>query len=304
MRDEIKYKNFLKIIEGFDILCFQEDVIPNPNSVLGKLTKGAESLSHKLSWSKSNAIYNPTGNTPTYLANSIYTTELFAGGIGNLKSNTKLINFPGIEDRSVVLYCTPINKNFPISIVIANTHLSGGRYEDEYVIQEILSGTYTNYKYEQIKKILDLKPDIIVGDFNAKFFNPNYPELINGVNTHRDNLLQKISNTNSLEVFNYVQQLQWEDWIWITRLDLFLKANGYTNAYTVDEILDTNSYLGACDMIYYKTDVLTQVGKATIINNPIVMENNNNQYTPILSDHFPVQAEFTINEKYFNNLEK
>ncbi len=307
VRDETKYKNFLKIIKKFDILCFQEDVIPNPNLTLGKLIKGAESISHKLEWVKSNEIYNPTGTVPTYLANSIYTSELFAGGINNLKSNTKLISFPGIETRSVVVYCTPINEKIPFSMVIANTHLSGGRYEDELVLKEILFGSYINYKYLEVKKIIELNPDIITGDFNAKFLNPDYPELINKINAHRDDILKKINNNlGELETdlkLNHTQQLQWEDWIWITRIDLLLKANGYTNAYTTNDILDTNSFLGACDVIYYKTNIFNQIGKATIINNPVVMEYNDNQYIPVLSDHFPIQVELEINKKYLDSLD-
>jgi len=69
--------------------------------------------------------------------------------------------------------------------------------------------------------------------------------------------------------------------------------HGFMSAYEPGEIRDTNSFRGACDVIYYNPSVVTQVGKAEILNDPTVMDEDS--LKPRLSDHFPFRARFMIN---------
>ncbi len=294
--NKVKMNNFLKIFEQTDVACLQEVSIPNNIDKLADLHKVSEFKNQPIVWLSSLAIHSlyKINNTVPFLGNSIYSNKKLINldelhnNLGEIisDSDSGLDNFN--EMRSVVFYT--LNND----IKIASTHLSGGRFDDQIIANNILSNNYKiNPKLSQIKKIIQHQPDIICGDFNTKYFNPNQQLVINSTNNYK-NLLFKD------KILSEYQEQQWDNWIWDTQLDLELKKSGYQSVYENKKItFDTTSYGGCVDMIYYKPDKLDLVFEPEIINNPVVMEKetditNPNIYKPVLSDHFPVKAVFRL----------
>ena len=86
--------------------------------------------------------------------------------------------------KIVLVSPQPRDKNYAAmidfnGIVIANVHLCGGRYDDQYYKD------YMTTKVDSMKVVLSYGPNIVVGDFNGDLTSPhNYP-LYQGLN-HKD----------------------------------------------------------------------------------------------------------------------
>lgn len=288
-----KIKNFKNLFNGIDIVCLQETDLPgrepypifkNPleNDEIPKLNLEKKSIckSEELDWNKLTFVYG----TPSYLANAIYV----ASDITTKEPHNGKINSVGVE-RCFSSVTIEINGK---NIIIASVHLVGGRFDDKKAIEED-----TNEKLNEVTKVVEqVNPDIICGDFNTKIRRDTVTE-------NTDNYFHSLlpEGLSKKEINEYKKR--WDKWIYIDEIENYLSNNGYKLAYydsngnVIPELTDTSAYGGIVDMIYYKPEKLSVVeGSVSIVGEEIVMEKNpgTNMYTPLLSDHFPVKAEFKV----------
>jgi exonuclease III len=300
--DKQKIQNFKRLFNDIDIACIQETAIAQPNYTFNSintdtntsipikpfdpienniLKKKSICQSHPLAWQKSKYIYGE----PSYLANAIYANNSIKCSVD--KSN--IINTQGLNRCYTSLQIMVNDK--PIKIV--SVHLIGGRFDDIAAIED---DVYSNEKLNQLKKIMEIDPDIICGDFNTKLNKDEQTELY-------FNMLMTIgehSDMTELDIQQYKER--WDRWIYIDYINNYLEGLGYESVYkNGTNIVDTNSYGGVVDMIYYKKNKLILIPNSVEIvgsNATSVMIKNVNRaqqiYTPILSDHFPIKAEFQV----------
>ena len=239
--------------------------------------------SEKLTWSKATMIYG----VPSYLANSVY---VYSNIETELPSENQISSFGAERCYSSVSII--INGK---SIKISSVHLMGGRFDDKEAIKD---EDYNNEKIDQIKKVVEEEnPDIICGDFNTKIKTPN-------VIQNTDNYFRFLLSELNIPPEQYDKYKdRWEKWIYIDAINNYLNENGYLSVYFNKDglfnssVTDTSAYGGIVDMIYYKKDKLMLVeNSVTVVGEGIVMQKHpeRNTYTPILSDHFPVKAEFKV----------
>ena len=87
---------------------------------------------------------------------------------------------------------------------------------------------------------------------------------------------------------------RWSKWINIDEYDALLKQHGYESIYSdLFSNKDTSAYGGIVDYIYYKPSKL-RLNSSKIYDDKGVMEKTGTKYKPVLSDHFPVVANFTV----------
>jgi len=294
-KDKKKHSQFKKIVKGIDIVCIQENYIPfknysnsesnhrlSPLDTTSRFTKKDLSCpAEKLTWPELVYLYGKS----SYLANNIYVDKKI-----HIK---KHITEPLSSKRCVSLVTTEINNK---NIKIASIHLSGGRFDDK---KAILNSK--NKKLKELKKVIELDPDIICGDFNTKIKTPKVKIV---VDAYFLTLVPEGSTNKEIEVFKQ----NFENWIYIDELHSYLFKHGYKLVYAINKndeaiqnniiptITDTSAYGGIVDYIYYKDTTLSLIEKSVkIIEKNKIMKKTKNIYTPILSDHFPVKAEFSVN---------
>jgi hypothetical protein len=189
-------------------------------------------------------------------------------------------NLDGISKK----YANMINYN---NILICNLHLDGGRFFDRNILKLEKFKSYLDYKLLLLQKVLDLKPYIIVGDFNSVY-------------SEDDKLLQKFLDSQ-YEYFKSINKgveltnLQIQN-IKLLNSEPFklLKDNGYVYAKPINENSEITSARGntIVDTIWYNPDTVVLVyNSAKII--PIMLPNDNYENRRCInSDHNPVYAEF------------
>jgi len=267
------------IFNGVDIACIQENaVIKQPDGTfknfienIGDLNLKSSCESHDFHWPQTQGLYG----VGSKISNSIYAK------IG-AKSSLSPIPSQLTEDGKTTIDMTskPHPRCWAISeitingrhVKVASIHLSGGRFDD------IASLTGDNYmvKTNQIRKLLEERPDIVCGDLNTKLVPPEEDKYFNE--------LLKSQNKASTRSLN-------EKWrIWMYGLDDVFKESGYVSVFEGKEAPDTSIFGGTVDMIYYKPDILTCSSSNAVSG---AMEPGKR----ILSDHCPVKAVFSLKRK-------
>jgi len=300
--DKLKIKNFKKLFDNIDIACIQEIAIDQPNYTFNSIDtdtnksiqispldpiennifkKKSVCQSHPLTWQKSMYIYGE----PSYLANAIYVKD----SIICSTDKSDIINTKGLN-RCYTSLEVMINDK---PIKIANVHLIGGRFDDIAAIED---DAYSYEKLNQLQKVMEIDPDIICGDFNTKLNKDDQTESY-------FNMLMSIGdNTYMTELDIQKYKERWDRWIYIDSINNYLEELGYESVYkNGTSISDTNSYGGIVDMIYYKKNKLNLIPNSVeIVGNDetsVMIQNSRvsqQRYTPILSDHFPIKAEFQV----------
>jgi len=288
-----KISAFKNLFNGIDIACLQETDLPgrepypifenpleNGEMPIVNLEKKSICKSEELDWSELTFVYG----SPSYLANAIYVSS----DINTKEHHDGKINTVGVE-RCYSSVTVEINGK---DIIIASVHLVGGRFDDKTAIEED-----TNEKLNEVTKVVEqVNPDIICGDFNTKI---RTPYVIESTENYFESLLPKGITEDKIAEYRE----RWNKWIYIDDIERYLTSNGYKLAYydsngrLVNTVTDTSAYGGIVDLMYYKPDKLSVVdGSVSVVGEGIVMERKpgTNMYTPILSDHFPVKAEFKV----------
>jgi endonuclease/exonuclease/phosphatase family metal-dependent hydrolase len=291
-----KINKFKNLFTHIDVACLQEvdkpskspyPVFKNPleTDVLPELNLVQKSIcaSEPLDWSKATIIYG----VPSFLANAVYVSS----DIETATTNENQISSFGVE-RCYSSVSIVINNKI---INIVSVHLIGGRFDDKESIQK---QDYNNEKINQIKKVVEQEnPDIICGDFNTKIRNEFVKEI---TDNYFNNLLTEI-NISHDDLTHY--KARWDKWIYMDDIHSYLIATGYLSVYFNEagifesSVTDTSAYGGIVDMIYYKKDkILLVPGSVSVVGEEVVMRKKpkSNLYTPILSDHYPVKAEFKV----------
>ena len=295
-KNKKKYTQFKKIVKGIDIVCIQENYLPfknknshsesnnklSPLDTIPRFSKKKLSCpSEKLSWPELVFIYGKS----SYLANNIYIDKKIP-----IKNHIKQ---PLSSERCASVVTIELNNK---KIMVASTHLSGGRFDDKTSIFNS-----KNKKLQEIKKIIELDPDIICGDFNSKIKTPKVKRVLDA---YFLTLVPVGSTKKEIEVFKQ----NFENWIYIDELHSYLFDHGYKLVYAINKenkeiqnnilqtITDTSAYGGVVDYIYYKDTTISLIKKSVkIIEKNKIMKKTKNIFKPILSDHFPVKVEFSVN---------
>jgi len=293
-----KIQRFKTLFEGIDVACLQETykstapnypIFPNPLECDVPphlpLQETVVCESHILQWLKSQSLYGPN----SLLANSVYVSrELDVVG-----SEQDTISSVDVQR----CFASAIVKVKDREIKITSVHLTGGRFDD---VRAIETPEYTYQKLTQIKDVVEKNnPDIICGDFNTKI---RTPIVMESTQAYFMSLLLSAGDIGETEMAE--RQTRWDTWIYMDNIHSYLTEQGYSSAYytsdgsLIKNIQDTSAFGGIVDMIYYKASTLALVPNSVqIVGEGVVMERKPgtaNMYTPILSDHYPVKADFRI----------
>jgi hypothetical protein len=176
-------------------------------------------------------------------------------------------------------------------IQIASVHIIGGRFDDKKALE---NDDNLNEKISQIKALIASGADIICGDFNTKL-------RVSETDDYFESLFSELGASSELRE---TYKNRWDNWIYMDMYHDFLTSAGYKSVYYLDDgtiipsIGDTSAFGGIVDMIYYKSTSLKLDGLPEIVGRGVVMGDPSSYYkhTPILSDHYPVKASFTLVE--------
>jgi len=309
--DRNKLAKFKKLFANIDIACLQETYVSGEDSQQETYVSGEDlwssstanlrifdkkirhlelkdiCTSHMLDWPNSLYLYGD----PSYLANAIYVSKdipILQKGITNSEHNIHTQGLPRCFSMATVFIDTQ-----PIKVV--SVHLIGGRFDD---IQAIQSDDYIEEKITQIKAVVAMDPDIICGDFNTKF---RTPVVETATDLYFDSIVDKMAGVS--QSMRAIYKSRWDKWIYMDTIHKYLKSAGYKSVYHSDaetlhtRIQNTSSFGGIVDMIYYKSNKLRlDVSSVDIVGCNYVMKEREtlNTYDPVLSDHFPVKATFSI----------
>jgi endonuclease/exonuclease/phosphatase family metal-dependent hydrolase len=281
---EDKITRFGTLFENIDIACLQETVSTDARAVedpIKLLKEVSICKSHPLTWPKSKALYGEK----SYLSNSVYVKPEYISEI-TIPSDTK-INIIG--DQRCYASTTMTFKGRLIQI--ASVHIIGGRFDDKKALE---NDDNLNEKISQIKALIASGADIICGDFNTKL-------RVSETDDYFESLFSELGASSELRE---TYKNRWDNWIYMDMYHDFLTSAGYKSVYYLDDgtiipsIGDTSAFGGIVDMIYYKSTSLKLDGLPEIVGRGVVMGDPSSYYkhTPILSDHYPVKASFTLVE--------
>lgn len=194
-----------------------------------------------------------------YLVNSIYVRiELIAAGYVRVDGTID------ISDRCDVPRCASFIS--VADIVIANTHICGGRFHDLKFRQNF------EVKAREIKAIVDQGPTIIVGDFNGGYNTDIARHVLHGYDVYRN------LDRSDKELFLQYYTLAHSE----------LLRSGYLPTYSEEDIGKTSAYGGVPDWIYYLPSMLTPILSYTVDFIDVTDTGGR------LSDHNAVFVKFSI----------
>ena len=176
--------------------------------------------------------------------------------------------------------------------LIANIHLEGGRFSDNYLSSDTNIEKLTKFKMELLKDVMTYKPDIILGDFNSQLFIDKY-NIINDI-------LQFENETDETR-FKY-----FTDYIKCNKFDNldnntlkllakynnephnYLQNNNYNIKCSNLELVNSSSIgKSVIDAIYFKNNSISpKLGCIIDCGNEI------NTYFGGLSDHNPIYLKY------------
>ena len=204
----------------------------------------------------------------------------------------KLNNLDNIDNIDKIT--TELNHNFKRygilfdykNIKIANLHLAGGRGYDQFLFKsKDLFTKILNFKLELLKKIIEKKPDIILGDFNSVLPMKDQESedlYLQSQYEYFKKKLQRELNEEEIKKIKDINNIPYERLI----------SSGYTYAKPENNNLFTN-ILGKTivDCIWYKKEKLKLLSC-----NIIDILDNYTDKKDCISDHNPVIADFEIIE--------
>ena len=179
-------------------------------------------------------------------------------------------------------------------IRIANIHLAGGRKLDMYLKFSIVTNDSSlfdkiiNYRLNLLEKIIALKPDIIVGDFNTVLSNFDVDSFIEYLKKIDLKGLDK-SDCDKMLDDNKSKVVEYNDSV----LN-FLTKSEYKYTYGQPGNIDSRgtNMRGntVVDGVWYKGDL--KLNESEVIYNDRF--NSKDGITYPVSDHYPVYAKFTV----------
>jgi hypothetical protein len=163
-----------------------------------------------------------------------------------------------LEHFNTTRYVNLLSLSAANNLTIANTHLVGGRYDDQHWVK------FPDGRKRQIEQILTHVPDFILGDFNA-----DTADDISS--TYWNELLKKSTDAdNELNLKKYK-----------TSGHKYLIDNNYRSIFDRDTLCPTTPFNTVVDWIYYlQANKSTKVKKVTILEKGKIEAINLN-----LSDH-------------------
>lgn len=283
-----KIASFGTLFDSIDVACLQETVstrsadrkFPDP---VPELKEVSICKSHELTWDKSKALYGED----SYLSNSIYVKPEI---VQNPESNQHTTISTVGDQRCYA--STTINLNGK-PITIASVHIIGGRFDDKKALE---NDDNIDEKIRQINAAISSNADIICGDFNTKI---RVDTVVADTDRYFESIFVELGVDISLKD---EYKARWDKWIYMDNYHRLLTEAGYKSAYYSDDgtliksIADTSAFGGIVDMIYYKSTSLKLDGVPEIVGVDTVMNGPESyfKHKPILSDHYPVKARFTL----------
>lgn len=195
------------------------------------------------------------------------------------------------EDIAVRRNCIVFRYNN--DLIIANLHLEGGRFVDQYILKDDKTfEQLLKYKLSLLEKLFKRQgentPDIIMGDFNSVYCTDKkrQSEFLNDQYKHYEKI--KGSSLSTREKRNIK--------LWNTLPIKYIKSKGYKYAKPENENKAITNGRGESiiDFVFYKDDKLKfEKGESKIID---VIKKHKLYSEKSVSDHNPVFAKFTIKQ--------
>lgn len=312
---------FESLFAGVDIACLQEDVLINLGAAGGghqPFLKAVRDLplssichSHDFSWDITKQLYGEGGR----LANSIYSKMRC---LPNADSNELCGVFPeghcAISDTSNPTRRCYASSLFEIGgkiIKVVSVHLSGGRFEDG---KGIISDYSAKEKQRELMRLIDsfscgkVIPDIICGDFNAKFpkgavdpghASDTYFQLLVNDLLKEEAGYARLASVDPGQLTTYWNRYK----TWTVELFHYMcdyNKGLYKPAFGAG-IRDTTMYGGTVDMIFYNdatiAGVVDSAGRVfstadTGRVDGTMVRNAAGKWDAYISDHAPVKVTF------------
>ena len=258
-----KLNGFINIeAKAPDIICTQEDLIGEKDIIGFPLNYKIISScrASKSDWAKDDT---------TYLSNKILMHNNFGAGYTCISGiEDKCLKNISIINKRVPDRCTAI-ADFKIGdkkIRIANVHLCGGRFDD-LNFKDLI-----NEKADEILKVIEQRPDIIVGDFNSYIDKEHAQKHLS------DYVMFKNLDKDDKDKFL----------TWASNVHFIIQKAGYL---TLKQVGDTSKYGGMIDWIYYHRDSGI---KMISLEKIIAMYGTEPPYRSNISDHNALVAKFEI----------
>jgi hypothetical protein len=191
-------------------------------------------------------------------------------------------HFKGLPKRNAVFAVIK-------GLKIANVHLSGGRFDDRLIKENIgnedFIRNYIAFKLEPLREAINLETDIILGDYNSVFALSEKvkAEFYESQYAYFKGLIKRELSENEKKIIREINQAPYD----------LLIANNYTYAAPLNEGNAVTNYLGSTiiDTIWYKKDrvsvedtkIIELFKKGEELGNPP-------SESDALSDHNPLSA--------------
>jgi len=215
--------------------------------------------------------------------------------------------------RGVVPRNAIIIKDTKFNLTIANLHLEGGRFVD-LELDDLNFKIYLNIKLGLLEKVLELKPDIILGDFNSVYCNDQillrqmHEEQFAYYRDIRNNELVKIKReeTSQLNSFSYHMRTTYG-------LNLIKKCahrDSDNKVLSLDHVISWNNapfallkekgyeYVEPENITVSTSSSASKVGAVKAVINPTNSRGNN------IIDHVwvkrSIESEYTLTTKIYN----
>lgn len=321
-----------KICSSVDILCVQEDALmgegrlmnteiykidnqPQTNFIenIGDLNLVSSCKSHPYRWPDTVGLYY-SGSKLSNTIYSKYDAEINLSIPAQLSINK--VNTINTEDK-IHPRCWAVSQINVVEgkppIKVATIHLSGGRFDD---IASLEGNNYIIKIRQVIELIKREKPDIICGDLNTKYTEPECEDKYflglpcNGKTVRDcDDPTQRITDRRAFYncIYDYIlnktpiptpenssEISRCDKWyIWMYGLDFVFKDEYLANLlgsfpyYSAENNDDTTIFGGIVDMIYYNPQRMDCIQSGAVQG--VISPGKR-----ILSDHAPVKAKFLL----------
>ena len=170
-------------------------------------------------------------------------------------------------------------------ILIANLHLDGGRFTDQYFLFN--TAAFITYKLKLLHEVLKHKPGIILGDFNSIYHTDSemLKDFLEMQYTYFADIKKSELTDSDREAIAKLNSAPYD----------LLKEHGYTYAKPENEGLYTNGRgKTIIDTVWYKPELLEVVSSKIL---SILKDEDDYNTEDCISDHNPVFVQFNIKQK-------
>lgn len=216
----------------------------------------------------------------------------------NSHNEGKLQFYRGVSPRNAIII-----QDITFGITIANLHLEGGRFVD-LELDDTIFDKYLEIKLGLLKEVLELSPDIILGDFNSVYsnnltlLNKMYTDQKNYYDGYRNSELERIKGEEGYTYNLFRRHIQTK--FGLSLINKCANRNSGAKNFSLENIISWNNepfiLLQAKGYVYIEPSNIQLVGGKI---NPTNSRGNN------IIDHVWVKQslldKYTFNTKIYND---